>query len=63
METLLANLPFVLLLLLCPLMMMFMHRGDGHRGHDAADHAAHGVDAHSAEPVRPLPSSKDEATT
>jgi hypothetical protein len=29
MEGLLAFLPFVLLFLLCPLMMLFMHRGHG----------------------------------
>lgn len=39
METLLGYLPFVLLLLLCPLLMTFMHgshgHDDAHRGHDA----------------------------
>ena len=34
MEAILSNLPFALLFLLCPLMMLFMHRG-GHGGeHD-----------------------------
>lgn len=40
MEALLANLPLVLLFLLCPLMMLFMHRGGEHGGHDHAQHHA-----------------------
>ena len=38
METLLTFLPFALLVLICPLMMLFMHRG-GHGGgqHDHLD--------------------------
>ena len=38
METLITFLPFVLLVLICPLMMLFMHRG-GHGG-DQHDHVA-----------------------
>lgn len=30
MEALFALLPFALLFLLCPLLMLFMHRGGGH---------------------------------
>lgn len=37
-EGVLAVLPFALLFLLCPLMMLFMHRGHGDHG----DHAGHG---------------------
>lgn len=49
MEPLFANLPLVLLFLLCPLMMLFMHRGGEHGGHD---HAQHRVDpSASAGPV------------
>ena len=38
MESLLGLVPFALLVVLCPLMMLFMHRG-GHGGaqHDQAD--------------------------
>ena len=34
MEALLGLLPFVLYALLCPLMMLFMHGGRGHGGHE-----------------------------
>ena len=43
MEALLANLPFLLLFLLCPLMMLFMHRGGGHDG-QGVNRAQHHVD-------------------
>lgn len=36
MDTLPVLLPLALLLLLCPLLMLFMHRGPGH---DAEEHA------------------------
>ena len=43
MDAFLAFLPYALLLLLCPLMMLFMHRGgaheDGHAQHHADDRA------------------------
>lgn len=42
MEPLLASLPYVLLFLLCPLMMLFMHRGGGHEAHGGADQTGHG---------------------
>ena len=34
MEALLGILPFLLILLICPLMMFFMHGGRGHGGHE-----------------------------
>ena len=34
MEALLGFLPFLLILLICPLMMFFMHGGQGHGGHE-----------------------------
>lgn len=37
MDALLAILPFVLLFLLCPLMMFFMHRGPDHHAQPALD--------------------------
>ena len=37
MDTLLAILPFALLFLLCPLMMLFMHRGQDHHAQQALD--------------------------
>ena len=33
MEAVLGFLPYLLLFLLCPLMMLFMHRGGAHNGH------------------------------
>ena len=39
MEGLLGFLPYALLFLLCPLMMVFMHRGHGERHEDHADPA------------------------
>lgn len=43
MDALLANAPFLLLFLLCPLMMLFMHRGSGHDAH-GVDHTQHHAD-------------------
>ncbi len=41
METVLGFLPYLLLFLLCPLMMVFMHRGGTHDGHaDPPQHAS-----------------------
>ena len=41
MEGLLSILPFVLIFAICPVMMLFMHRGQGnHAMH--GDHAMHG---------------------
>ena len=37
MDALIAILPFALLLLLCPLMMFFMHRGQAHHADDRAE--------------------------
>lgn len=37
MDGLIALLPFALLLLLCPLMMLFMHRGQDHGTDDRAE--------------------------
>jgi hypothetical protein len=55
MEAFLAFLPYALLFLLCPLMMLFMHRGgahdDGHAPHHTRDRA---------EPARHVQASKDE---
>ncbi len=61
MEAFFANLPYVLLVLLCPLMMLFMGHGHGHGGQDHADHAHHG----SGTPPDPAPpmTAKDEITT
>ena len=61
MDVLLANLPFVLLFLLCPLMMLFMHRGGAHDG-QGADHAQHHTDGR-AELARNLTAAKDEVKT
>ncbi len=59
MEAFFANLPFVLLFLLCPLMMLFMHRGD-HSGH--AGHAQHHVE-HRAELAPRVEAAKDDVKT
>lgn len=61
MEALLANLPFVLLFLLCPLMMLFMHRGGGHEGH-ADMHGQHHADERT-ELAKNLAAPKDELKT
>lgn len=61
MEALLANLPFVLLFLLCPLMMLFMHRGGAHDGH-GVDHAQHQMDER-AELARNVEAQKGEIKT
>ena len=61
MEAFLANLPFVLLFLLCPLMMLFMHRGGAHDGHTDG-HAQHHVDDRAELPRR-LDASPDEVKT
>lgn len=53
MEALIALLPYALLFLICPLMMLFMHRGHGHD---------HGADER-AEPARRLGASNDEVRT
>lgn len=53
MEALISLLPFALLLLICPLMMLFMHRGGGHD---------HGGDDR-AELARRVGASKDEVRT
>lgn len=37
MDALIAILPFALLFLLCPLMMLFMHRGQDHHTDDRAE--------------------------
>jgi hypothetical protein len=55
MEAFLAFLPYALLLLLCPLMMLFMHRGGAH----GDGHAPHHIDDR-AEPARRVQTSKDE---
>ena len=62
MEALLANLPLVLLFLICPLMMLFMHRGghEDHAGH--ADHGQHHMDDR-AELARRAQTPSDEAKT
>lgn len=52
MDALLAVLPFALLFLLCPLLMLFMHRG-------GADHHA-GHTEERAQLARRLQDSKDE---
>ena len=61
MEAFLANLPLVLLFLLCPLMMLFMHRGGAHDGH-GAEHAAHHIDDR-AELAKNVQAQKDEVKT
>ncbi len=53
MDALIALLPFALLFLLCPLMMLFMHRGGGHD---------HRMDER-AELARRVQASKDEIGT
>lgn len=58
MESLIAFLPYVLLFLLCPLMMLFMHRGGGH---DDA-HGQRQLDDR-AELARRLEASKGEGKT
>lgn len=63
MEALLANLPLVLLFLICPLMMLFMHRGGGHEDHAGhADHGQHHLDDR-AELARRAQTPSDEAKT
>ncbi|HZC29930.1 MAG TPA: DUF2933 domain-containing protein [Gaiellaceae bacterium] len=61
MDALAPLLPFALLLLLCPLMMLFMHgsHGGGHdQAHDPhADHTA----GDRADPARQVQASNDEA--
>lgn len=52
MDQLLANLPFALLFLVCPLMMLFVHRGGGHDRH-AAMHERHDPGARTDVAVRP----------
>ena len=52
MEGFLSFLPYALLFLLCPLMMLFMHRGHGGERHDHSDDAE--------ELARRLPASKDD---
>lgn len=61
MEALLAFLPLALLLLVCPLMMLFMHRGGGHAGH-GADHAQHHGPG-GAESPRSVEAPKESAKT
>jgi hypothetical protein len=56
MDGFLAFLPYALLFLLCPLMMLFMHRGGAHDGGHAQHHTRG-----RAEPARPFPAAKDEA--
>lgn len=58
MEAVLAFLPYVLLFLLCPVMMLFMHRGGAHDGH-ADGHAQHRIDDR-AELAPRVDASKDE---
>lgn len=60
MEALVGFLPYALLFLLCPLMMVFMHRGRAHDGH--ADRAQHAVDDR-ADLARRLEASKTEVKT
>jgi hypothetical protein len=55
MDALLAFLPYALLFLLCPLMMLFMHRGGAHDD----GHAQHNMDDR-AEPAPRVQASKDE---
>ena len=55
MEGFLAILPYALLFLLCPLMMLFMHRGGAHEGGHAEHHTGH-----PAEPSRPISAAKNE---
>ncbi len=61
MESFLANLPFVLLFLLCPLMMLFMHRSGAHDGH-GVDHGKHHVEDR-AELARNVRAQKEETKT
>lgn len=60
MEQLLANLPFALLFLLCPLMMLFMRHGGDHGGH--ADMHAHHHGDPSAGTEQKLPASDARGT-
>lgn len=55
MDGLLAFLPYALLFLLCPLMMLFMHRGGAHDGGHAEHHTGD-----RAEPARLDPAAKNE---
>ena len=53
MEALLGFLPYALLFLLCPLMMLFMHRGGAHDGRgDHAQHASRTAPSTAARPRR-----------
>ena len=60
MEAFVGFLPYVVLFLLCPLMMLFMHRGGAHDGR--GDHAQHAMDDR-AEPLPRLDVPKTEVKT
>ncbi|GEM_PF-2240210 len=59
MEALLPFVPFVLFALLCPLMMLFMHGGRGHGGHE--HDGAHRRDDSAAQPRPSVPPPSDKA--
>ena len=63
MEGFFSFLPVALLFLLCPLMMLFMHRGGAHDGHAEGDHAQHHQVQDRAEIARRLAASKEDAKT
>lgn len=42
----LGSLLFLLLVLACPVAMLFMHRAGGHHGHGANGHHDHGANGH-----------------
>lgn len=58
MDGFLPFLPYALLFLICPLMMLFMHRGGAHDGGHVEHHTGD-----RAEIVRRLEASKDEVKT
>jgi hypothetical protein len=61
MDAFLAFLPYALLFLMCPLVMLFMHRGGSHDGHTGEQPQVHRDDR--AELARRLATSRDDAKT
>ena len=50
----------IALLLACPLMMLFMHRGHGGKSSDRAEHGAHGAEEEEQASLDDLRSRRDD---